>query len=129
VKAAVALLITCAAGSLSAQGVPTTYAAVVAGKRCTENSRQQLHCDYRVGKSLHFSITAVGQPDAGISFLRADAEGDYSVRFGVQHGCVIVQRGAQLVTDSTARIEDDYAFVSPKNGKVYRTWEECRASR
>jgi hypothetical protein len=131
-KLIVALLLV-AVRSAAAQArsgrTPTTYDAVLAGKRCTENKQQHRLCEYRVGKSLHFSIGAVGEPDAGITFFHVDWDGDYYARFGVQHGCVIVQRGAQLMSDSTLSAATDYAFVSPKNGKVYRTWEECRDAR
>jgi hypothetical protein len=69
----------------------------------------------------------VGAPDAGISFLRSNFKrGDYFARFGVAHGCVVVAEG---MTTPRRSVPTDFAFVSPKTGRTYKTWEECAAAR
>jgi len=55
----------------------TTYEDVVAGMKCTQSLSGHLECDYRVGRSLHFTIVAPGQPDGSIYFYSASIEGDY----------------------------------------------------
>lgn len=61
-------------------------------------------------------------PDTGITFARADfPQGDYYAQFGLRHGCVIVKHGPD-----SRLFGLDFAFVSPINGKVYKTWEECK---
>lgn len=99
----------------------TAYEDTLSGKTCAE-SRQQLNCEYKVGKDLEFSIDGIGMPDTGITFARSDyLKGDYYATFGLRHGCVVVKHGVDLRLFGL-----DFAFVSPKNGKVYKTWEECK---
>src|SRR5687768_16758726 len=102
-----------------------TFDVAVRGVSCRQNQQGVLNCTYRVGKDLEFGIASVGSPDAGISFLRSDITGDYYARFGTLHGCVIIALGS--ASRETKR--SGFAFVSPRNGKVYREWEECRAAK
>ena len=93
-----------------------TYDAVLAGKKCQEDDYQQLNCSYKVGKDLHIEIAGIGQEDTGIAFLKSNFKGDYYGKYGLLHGCVIVN-GEGFA---------DYAFISPKNGKVYKSWKNCK---
>ncbi len=97
-------------------GEEKTFSAVISGKECHEDSSQTKHCSYEVGKSLLIEIAGVGQNDAAIVFLKSDFDGDYYGKVGVLHGCVIVSNSQNLF---------DVAFISPKNGKVYREWGRC----
>jgi len=111
----------------------STYELVLAGKSCKEQvGRQQIDCEYRIGKSLHIFIAGIGMPDTAITFMKADFDGDYYGSVGVLHGCVVVKPGKKSGTNHKDDFEPggfgDYAFVSPKNGKVYRNWEECKAA-
>ena len=99
----------------------------VRGASCKQNSQGSLICHYLVGKDLEFSVTAAGESETGVSFLRSNIKGDYFARFGVMHGCVVVAEG-----EATAKVSSgpaDYAFVSTKNGRVYQTWQECKVSK
>jgi hypothetical protein len=96
----------------------STFDTVVAGKKCQEDKNQMLSCSYRVGKSLFLEVAGIGTPDTGIAFLKSDYDGDFYAVYGLQHGCIIIH--------STKNIFD-MAFVSPKNGKIYRTWQECKS--
>jgi hypothetical protein len=98
----------------------TAFEDTVAGKRCNQNT-QTISCRYKVGKDLEFTIDGIGDPDTGISFLHSNFDGDYFATFGLRHGCVIVKHGRD------PRLPPDFAFVSPRNGKVYKTWEDCKA--
>lgn len=95
----------------------TTYDVLVAGKSCQENKNQSLSCSYKAGKSLLIEIAGIGSPDTGVGFLKSDFNGDYYAKYGVLHGCIIVNRTSDL---------NSFAFISPKNGKIYRTWQECK---
>ena len=97
-----------------------TYESVLKGKQCKETSGQSIECDYRVGKTLHVVIAGIGQPDASITFMKSDFNGDYYASIGVLHGCVIVKRGP-------VGGMFDFAFISPHNGKVYKGWQECQS--
>lgn len=101
----------------------TTYEDVVTGMRCYQNQMDDLECDYRVGRSLHFGIVAPGKPDGSIYFYSASFEGDYFAVVSISpgHGCVVVRPGKS----ATQERQLDLAFVSPRSGKVYRTWQDC----
>jgi hypothetical protein len=94
----------------------STYDAVLEGKSCHESNSQQISCSYKVGNDLHIEIAGIGLEDTGIAFLKSDFKGDYYGKFGMLHGCVII-KGLAFA---------DYAFISPKNGKVYTNWQNCR---
>ena len=102
----------------------SVYELTLKGKQCQEYSGQKLECEYRIGKTLHIAITGVGQTDTSITFMKSDYNGDFYAAIGVLHGCVIVKRNLKLLTLQNAF---DFAFISPRTGKVYRTWEECGA--
>ena len=99
----------------------------VSGTDCRAISDGSLFCKYEIGKDLEFSITSVGDFDTGISFLRSKFDGDYFARFGVMHGCIIVARG--VTAPQSASPADDFVFVSPKTGKIYKSWQECRNTK
>jgi hypothetical protein len=100
----------------------TAYEVTLSGKECKE-TQHQLNCTYKVGKDLEFSIDGIGMPDTGITFTRSKGiEGDYLAQFGLIHGCIIIKHGK-----NSKLFGKDFAFVSPKNGKVYKTWEDCKA--
>jgi len=110
--------------SLTAQG-RTTYDLVVAGMRCSQNSRGDLECDYRVGRSLYFTIVAPGKPDGSIYFYSASVQSDYFAVVSLSNGCVIVRPGQS----SGEKRQVDLAFVSTRNGKVYRTARDCSQAK
>ena len=118
----VALLVILTVDSALAQSV---FEAAVRGTACRQSAKGSLNCIYAVGRDLEFSITAAGEADAGISFLRSSIKGDYYARFGVLHGCIIVAQGE--ATTQLAPI--DYAYVSPKTGRVYKSWQECQSGK
>jgi hypothetical protein len=117
--------------SISEAEGPSTYDIVLSGKVCEERDNQTLSCRYRIGNGLHFSIDGIGQPDTGITFLKSSFYGDFYATYGLLHGCVIIKRGPKGITSQNfdgVGSFFDYAFVSPKNGKVYKDWEECKSA-
>ena len=92
------------------------------------DSGQQIECEYTVGTGLRFSLVGIGLPDMGITFWKSSFEGDFYATYGMRHGCIIVKRGKKARSNTALSGPgsiSDYAFVSPKNGKVYRGWQEC----
>ena len=120
----VGLLITVATVH-AAPGRSSTYDAIITGMKCKQNSMGSLECDYHAGRSLYFNIAGVGDKDASITFFASSFEGDYYGSVGVLHGCVIVKPGKAL--EGTAMF--DFAFVSPRNGKVYMDWQSCQQAK
>ena len=111
--------------SNSGEGAPaSTREAVVAGMKCEQNTFGSMECEYQVGRSLHFAVVGVGDEDAAITFYAASFDGDYYARVGVQHGCVIVKPGQAAKGSVTG-----FAFVSPRNGKVYDDWVSCKDAK
>jgi hypothetical protein len=112
-------------------GSNTTYDLVLAGKKCKTGTNQTLSCEYTVGTGLKFVITGIGQPDTGVAFTKSAFDEDFYASYGLLHGCVIVARGTKGVESEDASEPGgfaDYAFVSPRNGKVYKSWEQCQAA-
>ena len=109
-----------------AQAVPQaqvrnpTYDVTIEGMSCRQQPSGRLDCEYRVGGSLRFVIAGVGQDDVAVSFFRVDSIGDYYAGYAALHGCVVIKPTRQ-VRDSVA----SFAFVSPRDGKVYRSWQNC----
>lgn len=99
-----------------------TYEDAIKGKSCKESGSQRLDCTYRVGRDLYIAIAGIGMPDAGINFYASSLEGDYYASVGVLHGCIIVTPGKL----SESKEDGGYAFISPKNGKVYKDWCSCK---
>jgi hypothetical protein len=84
----------CAVLTSTSAAAQSLFQLTAQGTSCKALTDGSLFCRYVVGKDLEFSITSVGAPDAGISFLRSNFKrGDYFARFGVAHGCVVVAEG------------------------------------
>lgn len=112
--------------------IPSTadiYTLVTNGMRCNQggagtSAETQMVCDYTVGDGLQFRIVAVGAPDAGIEFDKVLPNSPYRAAMSIKHGCVIVESAS----DSNAARVPQFAFVSPRSGKVYHTWQDCAAA-
>lgn len=89
---------------------------------CYQDRRGTLTCEYQVGKSLAFYITDIGTQEAGITIQKADRDGDYHMTYATLHGCVVIKPG---MTNKIGFL-GGLAFVSPVNGRVYLTWEQCQ---
>ncbi len=114
-----------------AWAVSSTYDEVLKGKQCASHpDPQKLSCEYKVGADLHLSIDGIGQEDTGVTFVKSNADGDFYATYGILHGCVIVKRGPKSYSEAPGGpgSMSDYAFISPRNGKVYRSWSECRSA-
>jgi hypothetical protein len=103
-----------------AQSMPPLLRQLEATKVCDEKGA----CTYRAGKDLRFTITGIGTPNTGIVFERSLYEGDYYASIGVSHGCVIVHNGK-----AKPPILSELAFVSPTNGHIYSSWQECQQAK
>ena len=95
-----------------------SYQRTIQGKSCKHQERsQQLDCRYKIGKSLDIEIAGIGLPDTSIVFYKSDFNGDFYGSYGIRHDCIIVKNTDNLF---------DVAFISPSNGKIYKTWMECQ---
>lgn len=108
--------------SASTTGATTkrTYDAVVQGMTCKQQQSGRMDCEYKVGKSLRFIVSGVGQQDVIVNFFKVDADEDFVASVAPLHGCVVV-RPSQSRSDTSTNL----AFVSPQDGKVYRNWNTC----
>jgi hypothetical protein len=88
----------------------------------TVAGERQRECHYAIGRSLRFSVVGVGEPDAAVNVLKSDADSDFYLSFGIQHGCAIVWPTGK----APERFQLHLAFVSPRTGRVYDTWQQCR---
>ena len=103
----------------------STYDEVLAGMRTFKNAAGELEADFHVGQSLHFGIVRPGKPDLSIYFYSASFEGDYFAVVNISDECVVVRPGQS----ATLAKRVDLAFVSIRDGKVYRTIKELRKTK
>lgn len=103
------------------------YEALLESKECHTSGVKSIICTYSLKDSLDFSVDGVGEVDAAVTFHYVSAESRYYARFGSRPGCVLIQRkSTETITPLQAM--KDLAYVSLQNGKVYRTWPECKKS-
>ena len=102
----------------------TMYDLVLKGKACEEGRNQQLDCDYKIGSDFWLSIAAVGSPIATAHFMKSNSAGKYYASYASTHGCVMVMRGDYFKDREFL----DIAYISLKNGKVYKDWTSCQAN-
>jgi hypothetical protein len=112
---------------LCSQVQASTFDVVLAGKKCEEDVTQHLECDYRIGKDLWIAVAGIGEATGGATFFKSDFDGDYYASFGLMHACVIVHPGKKLFSSSPDSIFD-LAFISPRTGKVFESWAECKGN-
>ena len=102
----------------------SVYELTLKGKQCQENPKQSLEQEYNIGKTLFIALTGIGQTDTAITFIKSDFNRDFYAAIAVLHGCVIVKRNPELIN---LRNAFDFAFIAPRTGMVYRTWQECES--
>jgi hypothetical protein len=99
------------------------YEDTMKGKKCTVSKyNQSLGCQYIVGKDLEFAIDGIGSSGTMITIFRSNWDGDYYANFLLKYDCVTVKYGKKNLDLFSL---GDAAFVSSKNGKVYKTLKEC----
>ena len=93
-------------------------AKLMESKSCSENSSSQSRtCTYRIDSAFWVEITDIGSEYAAVHFMKSDyEEAPYYGSFATASGCVNV----------TKKGSGDDAYISPKNGKIYKIWTECR---
>jgi hypothetical protein len=106
----------------------SAFEAATRGAACTQSALGERVCAYHIGADLKISITAVGSLDAGVSFLHSDIEGDFFARMSLQHQCVIVSAGKKA-PQAAQTATGQYAFISPRTGLVYQTWQQCEVAK
>lgn len=95
----------------------------VVGADCKQTLNNGLICEYKAGQKLRFSIKDAGGSDEVIGFHHSDINDDY---YAVMYfGCVVIVPG---LTNQKKYGKDDGAFIAPKNGRVYRTRQECQSA-
>lgn len=106
-----------------------TYDAVLAGMKCKQQKVgdiPQFDCEYRVGQSLVIAAPGLGGNGATFTIEKSDFDGDYYVSVGGMgtHDCAIVKPGKKRRVGAGGD-PWDVAFISPRTGKVFTTWQEC----
>lgn len=118
----------CAFATPQVAASQTAFEAATKGASCTQNAQGTRLCRFEIGADLVITITAVGETDAGVSILRSDFDGDFFARMALQHRCVIVS-GGMKAPEATKTPGGYLAFISPRTGLVYRSWQECESAR
>ena len=100
------------------------FARVVSGTDCKQTVNNGLICDYKVGNKLSFSIKDAGGTDTVVGFHYSNINDEfYAVYY---FDCIVVVPGHA----HPRNYDRDYGvYVSPKNGRVYRTRQECQSAK
>jgi hypothetical protein len=116
------LVVLAALASFPGSALGGTFEEVLSGRKCSEGSvTQTVSCEFKV-RDLWFAV-ALDPKMPGVTVFKNDWDGYFYLGFGAAHGCFIVKPGKRTLGPP------DMAFVSPWDGKVYRTWEECGRAR
>lgn len=98
------------------------FKKVLAGADCKQTLNNGLICEYKVGQLLRFSIKDAGGSDQVIAFRYSNWDDDY---YAVMYfGCIVVVPG----TASKEKYGGDGVYVAPKNGRIFRTRQECQTA-
>ncbi|MGH8722870.1 MAG: hypothetical protein ACREU4_12850 [Burkholderiales bacterium] len=97
------------------------------GVDCSLRPDGSLACRYRAGQDLEFELRRVGEPGVELRLLRSSEDGDYRADREMMSRCVFVRHGAR--GREAGGSEFYYAFVSGRNGFVYRSLRDCRLAR
>jgi len=118
----------CLVAVLPGSAGQSVYDTVRSGRTCRDSTDPpgSMECEYAVGNGLHFLISGVGQPDWGIAFYKSSADSDFYGAFNSGDECIAIYRGRKGLASMESLADE--AFVSPKNGEVYRTRQECQAA-
>ena len=115
------VLIACGSSqSANALSDESLLVIVNSAKICVSGDRGN-ECNYRIGDFFHVSIAGIRTTSAGIHFIKSDANQPIYASFGIGHGCVIVNRFKEKTIP-------EFVFISPKNGVVYESWDDCSAA-
>lgn len=122
ISALLALLLPGVAYSQSLQD--RLFAKVVAGTECKQTVNNGLVCEYKIGDQLRFSIKDAGDTDTVVGFSHSNINNElYAVLY---FGCIVVVPGQAHPRNYD---KDHGVYVSPKNGRVYKTKNECQSAR
>ena len=115
------------AAAAAAAAIEPPYDAVKRGARCDLEPDGSLACRYRAGRDLEFELRRVGEPGVALRLLRSSEEGDYRADREMMGRCVFVRHGTRGREQGGS--DFSYAFVSGRNGFVYRSLRDCRRGR
>ena len=100
------------------------FARVVSGADCKQTVNNGLICDYKIGEKLSFSIKDAGGTDTVIGFRYSNVNDDFYVVY--YFDCIVVVPGHAHPKNYTPEYG---VYISPKNGRVYRTRQECQSAK
>lgn len=122
--AMLAALFLCTQTAFSQSRQEQLFAKVIAGADCKQSINNGLLCDYKVGDQLSFSIKDAGGTDTIVGFQHSNINAEFYAVF--YFGCVVVVPGHAHLKN----YDRDYGvYVSPRNGRVYRTKQECQSAK
>jgi len=115
------------AAAAVAAALEPPYEAARRGAHCNLETDGSLGCRYRVGRDLEFALRQVGEPGVHLVLERSSEAGDYRADTEMMSRCVFIRHGER--GRAAGGSEFAYAFVSGKNGFVYRSLRDCRLAR
>jgi hypothetical protein len=115
------------AAAAAAAALEPPYEAARRGAHCNLETDASLTCRYRVGHDLEFALRQVTEPGVHLVLERSSEAGDYRADAQMMSRCVLIRHGERGRAAGGSGFA--YAFVSGKNGFVYRSLRDCRLAR
>jgi hypothetical protein len=99
------------------------FEKVLGGARCQQTKNTGVMCEYKID-DLAISIKDAGGTDTVVGFQHSNINSKY---YAVWYfGCIVVVPGNSHVQNYN---RDYGVYISPINGRVYRTKAECTAAK
>jgi hypothetical protein len=102
----------------------TLFQRVASSANCQQTVKNGLVCEYNIGHTLSVSIKDVGGGDTVVGFGYSNMNEElYAVLY---LGCILVVPGSA----HPPGYDRNYGvYISPKNGRVYKTRAECLSAK
>ena len=101
----------------------TLYQRLSSGATCWQAGESR-HCTYKIGDMLSIAITRVGEAGVLTSFPLSNCEKE--VCAGMYADCAVVMA---TQTSPSPGAPTPLVYISPRNGLVYKSFEDCRRAR
>ena len=117
------LLATATESARAQTSAETLYQRLSSGVACWQAGESR-HCTYKISDILSIAIARVGEPEALISFPLSNC--DKEVCAGMYVDCAVV-----MVTSAFAAKDavPPIVYISPRNGFVYKSFDECHRAK
>lgn len=109
----------------------SVYEVLKSNRLCLKSQyTQQTECSFKAGYDLELTIASVGKDYAATVINKSKYDGDFYASTGLAFSsCIMVQAGANNPNYKDVESPDKSAFISMKDGQVYKNYRACQAAK